>query len=271
MSKITLLENSYGFINESIMNYRRSKRSERYASFAILHLIQGLELMLKNVLRNEHPILIYENIDKPSNTVSLSQCLTRLKSIANIEINQKEDKAIKRAISQRNKIVHYEYEHNSFHQWSIYVELFEFIHYFHKRHIGSELHSRIDKKLWRTEAELLNQFESEWVYYKGRKLPNFLPLEIVDAQKYTTVRQKKNGLIKYFARIRYGEGGTSYFDGPCPDCGVEKNEYHAWNCDIETCPVCGEQLLSCRVSESRCNVEYWMIRKNQKLESAICV
>ena len=66
--------------------------------------------MLKHVLRNEHSILIYENIDNPTNTVSLSQCLVRLKNIANVNINEKEEKIINRAISQRNKIVHYEYD-----------------------------------------------------------------------------------------------------------------------------------------------------------------
>lgn len=124
MSNISLIENSYSFINEAIVNSRRSKRNHKYLSFSILHLIQGLELMLKHVLREEHPILIYENIDKPTNTVSLSQCLQRLKNIANVNIDEKEDKIINRAISQRNKIVHFEYEINPFHQKSVFIELF---------------------------------------------------------------------------------------------------------------------------------------------------
>ena len=128
------------------------------------------------------------------------------------------------------------------------------------------MHDHIDEKLWRTEAELLAEFKNEWVIYKGRKLPNYLPLEILVSQKYRTLRQIKNDKTKYYPRIAYGENGDSYFGGPCPDCGVEKGEYHAGYCDIESCPVCGEQLLMCLVSKERCNVEYWILKKGQALE-----
>jgi hypothetical protein len=276
MIKITLIENSYTFVNESILNLRRSRKDATYLSFAILHLIQGLELMLKYVLREEHSLLIYENIDKPTNTVSLSQCLVRLKNIPNINIDAKEEKVIKRAILQRNKIVHFEYELNHFHQHTVFVELFEFVHYFHNKHLNCELHEYINKKLWRTEAELLAEFKSETVIYKGRELPNYLPLDILVSQKYKALRQKKDGVIKYYPRVPWGcENGTNYYiknfgtDAPCPDCGVESGEYHDGGCDMERCTACGEQLLMCFISETRCNVEYWILKKKQKLEYAV--
>jgi RNA polymerase-binding transcription factor DksA len=264
MSKISLIENSYTFINEAILNSRKGKRDIKYLSFSILHLIQGLELMLKHVLKNEHPILIYENVDNPNNTVSLSQCLMRLKSIANVDIDEKEDKIIKRAIAQRNKIVHFEYEINKHHQRSIFVQLFEFIHYFHKKHIGDELHNHISEKLWHTEAELLAEFKNEWVEYKGRKRPNDFPLETITSQKYIAFRQIKNGVTKYFHR----EVHKIYqnLNGSCPDCGVEIGEFHLSFCDIEKCTICGEQLLGCLVSAKKCKPEYWILKKGQKLE-----
>jgi len=38
---------------------------------------------------------------------------------------------------------------------------------------------------------------------------------------------------------------------PCGDCAARPGGYHHVYCDIERCPVCKGQLLSCE-----CNVEY---------------
>lgn len=34
-------------------------------------------------------------------------------------------------------------------------------------------------------------------------------------------------------------------DAVCGDCGAKYGEQHLAGCDIERCPVCGLQLLSC--------------------------
>jgi len=31
----------------------------------------------------------------------------------------------------------------------------------------------------------------------------------------------------------------------CHDCGVEEGQLHEWGCDVEVCPFCGRQLISC--------------------------
>ncbi len=31
----------------------------------------------------------------------------------------------------------------------------------------------------------------------------------------------------------------------CPDCGASPGEHHVPDCDVEQCPYCGTQLISC--------------------------
>lgn len=32
----------------------------------------------------------------------------------------------------------------------------------------------------------------------------------------------------------------------CHDCGVEEGQIHKWGCDMERCPMCGGQLITCQ-------------------------
>ena len=50
---------------------------------------------------------------------------------------------------------------------------------------------------------------------------------------------------KKYERKRVGEEGYIKPDCRCGDCGAKYGFYHHPYCDIEPCPVCGGQLLSC--------------------------
>ncbi|WP_149867096.1 hypothetical protein [Solirubrum puertoriconensis] len=156
--KFDLLENASNFIEESIYDVERARDKPNKWPFAILHLIQGLELLIKHLLASHHKILVYENIDNPKNTVSLQQGLDRLIALDSVNIDIKEKQIIIRAIKFRNNIVHYEYNLNEKQAESIYCKLFEFIHFFYRKHINSDLQNIIDQELWYLEAELLSKF-----------------------------------------------------------------------------------------------------------------
>src|SRR5437762_1267074 len=61
---LSLEENAYSFLNQSLKHYRKSSRNVQEWPFALLHLVQSLELLLKRVLEVVNPILIYKDIDQ---------------------------------------------------------------------------------------------------------------------------------------------------------------------------------------------------------------
>ena len=71
--------------------------------------------------------------------------------------------------------------------------------------------------------------------------------EFIDSQKLKT--EKLHG--KSFRRIKYGDEdwlGADWSDSaesPCHDCGALKGQFHLLGCDVERCPRCKDQLISC--------------------------
>jgi hypothetical protein len=245
-SKLTLIENSYNFLNQSLLHYRKASRNVHDWPFTILHITQSIELMLKHVLREIHPILVFEDVDRPKHTVTLEQALNRLTN-AGIAIDDKEKLNIARAANYRNQVVHYEFELNRFECKKIYAQLFEFVHFFHVKHLKMEIHAHIARHHWPVEARLMTYFRENFVVYNGVEVYRELPSEIIAAQSvtYFELGGQKYERFKYGEEPHFGKFNPSYADLPCHDCGVVRGQYHAERCDVEGCPKCHGQLLGC--------------------------
>jgi hypothetical protein len=240
--KMTLLENSYDFLNESLRATVRAEDDPHAWKFAVLHIVQSVELLLKARLQAEHPSLLYDNVDTPKRTVTLGQAMGRIAGAARIPLSSRELRTIRKGSQWRDQIVHFEFEISPYQVETVYSQLFEFLTRFHNDHTDfGELHAYIDRGLWAKEAELIEFFRREVVLYNDVEVARTWPAEVMSAQEATKI--ELHG--REFDRLVRGVDWPSLGEYPCHDCGIVDGQLHVPGCDMETCPRCFGQLITC--------------------------
>ena len=72
--------------------------------------------------------------------------------------------------------------------------------------------------------------------------------ELRKAQAQLVTEYVING--RPYSRIPYGDEPDDWGadEGPCHDCGITNGQYHTPGCDVERCPKCGNQAITCDCS-----------------------
>ena len=85
--------------------------------------------------------------------------------------------------------------------------------------------------------------EHKRIMYRGVPMMEGWPEKIDAAQKIDSYTLDG----KHFRRVRYESEHEDWHADriPCHDCRVVKGEFHVPGCDVEECPVCGGQLITC--------------------------
>jgi hypothetical protein len=112
---LNLLNNGLDYIYEAVEPIGvPSRRSQHSWKYTVLHIYSGIELLLKEKLRQEHWSLIFQNISKADpqklkegdfTSVYHDELVKRLQGIANVTIN---DAPIKKLRDLRNRFEHFE-------------------------------------------------------------------------------------------------------------------------------------------------------------------
>lgn len=90
-------------------------------------------------------------------------------------------------------------------------------------------------------------WEGETTQYRGKEVASFWPEKLDTAQAYPSYVASR-----VITRVPYGQENADWnTDKPCHDCSAVEGEYHVPGCDVEECPLCGRQALSCD-----CNLQW---------------
>jgi hypothetical protein len=209
--RIALLDNSQGFFQHALRSAIDAEMVDREWKYAILFMVQAIELALKEALVRAHPLLVFEDVDKRGRTVSLLKAVPRLQSTLGDRIDKKDVDAIASAARWRNDLVHHEFEGDTDHLKSGFGRLMGFYLEFCRELLGHDVAGEVEEVL--------------------RK-------EILEIEGY------RNHLSER-ARLNLDrEGITAPNVWECPGCGIEAFVVQGGR---NQCIVCGysERVLAC--------------------------
>lgn len=281
--ELNLIENSYDYLNESLGYYKNigyyethnpeidSIEEKRKWKTTFVLLVQATELLLKEKLFRINPLFLYEDIDctinNKSKTITFSKSVNRLRNINSTLLDPDEQKFLLICANIRNDCIHYTVKLNSIDIKRKYCKLFE---------LYIKLHSRFFNKKYLNDKynEMLIQildYAKGFEVYRGSE---FSPKDLKKVKKNILLSQKNEWVYnkkQAFVRTKYGEepiflnrkfgyriiedSMNIYQYSYCGDCLAAQGEFHDRECDLEICPNCGKQLITCSCFDGYCSTK----------------
>ncbi len=276
--KLNLKNNSYDYLINAIDIYEKSTNHGDHhlttyyqklkLKLSFILLCQSYELLLKSILYDEQENLIYTNIDLEgfgnANTVSFLNAINRVNNFTNYKINEEDKRILKKCNDIRNNFIHYQVNIHFAHLRQEFLNLFVLYDSLHTHFYGSYIKIpyledfKLEKQLNIKKKSILNDIN--FTIFRGKDfLKEYLPeyKEVISKNKqydyYISNDDKKQKRVKmgeennFFKNIgKYDCLSELYEREYCHDCLAQKGQYHVFEyCDLEVCPVCGGQILTC--------------------------
>ncbi len=206
-------------------------------------------------MRQNHPLLIYADIDhyhkidRTTKTISYTTAIERLKLISKEKLELIDKGRLQKAQLIRNQMIHYDTEIIPQKAKKDFSNLFDFVNSYYKiffeDYCCKPLEKYIYKENMREKKIIEEYFGTEFVYWKGYTIYR----EFMKEQKYKYLMIDR----KRYERIKFGDEPKilgideypGYYDIACHDCDAVVGLYHTLGCDVEICPRCHKQLISC--------------------------
>lgn len=271
--RLNLLENSHDYIISALELYKvadeyGTHREEKADiknkvkwKLAFIALAQSFELLLKYGLFLINSNLVYADIDNKNilegKTVGYRVALTRLKNFSKEIFNEDERIFIEKCFKIRNRFIHYEVDISTEELKNKFSKLYIMYKKTHESFVGDNSFFTDDHI--KNIDEELEMFADSFVIFRGREIfKEYLEDFKNDIQKYSSIDCFITRDGQPIKRIAYGEENqafllngheelmSSIYDWTyCDDCDAKKGEYHFDGCDLEVCPICYGQKLSC--------------------------
>lgn len=146
--KLSLRENAKSFLEDALANAIAAEKQPQRWKFAVLSMVQAIELFLKQLLFEAHPLFVYENVDKSTKTVGLDHAVKRLTQVSELRLTHNEAEALKIAKDARDQITHYEVDQQVERLKLAFARLLGFLADFHEAHFKVPLYDEVDENLW---------------------------------------------------------------------------------------------------------------------------
>lgn len=225
--RVSLLINSHAFLREAGRRAVAAEKDPKEWQFAIVHVAQALELSMKALLHQVHPVLVFENVDRRDRTVNWSTALSRLRTpeIRDLGISDREALGIRQVVHLRNDFVHSAFDLRPEHAAAKFFKAFAFAADFQSRYLSAELE------------------------------------EIVDPETIGALLAAEKGIrefaVRALTRIEQEEV-PGEFIWTCPDCGNETFVIYegvnaCYTCrfseGVDECPQCGAFQLESEIQD----------------------